>query len=74
MPKKTQPKLKKKDKIFYSLHPSLSYTEYADSKQLDRNGTNIGYKSTVESLIKTGNRDCRKQARYQKDMFAVSLC
>lgn len=73
MPKRKQPKLNKKDKIFCSLHPSLSYTKFANSKQLDRNGTNIGYKSTLESLIKTGSRDCCKQARYQEAMFAVSL-
>lgn len=71
--KKTQLKKKKKNKEFYSLHPSLSYIECADSKQLDRNGINIGYKSTLESLIKSGNRECRKQARCQNAIFEVSL-
>jgi hypothetical protein len=65
-------KTKKKDKAFYCLHPDLCYVKYADSKQLDRNATNIGYKSTLESLMKTGNRTCRKQAKCQETLFAVS--
>lgn len=70
---KTKQKLQKKHKEFYSLHPSLSYIKYADSKQLDRNSTNIGYKSTLESLKNSGNRECRKQAMDQNTLFEVSL-
>ncbi|KAI8978979.1 hypothetical protein BDB01DRAFT_837116 [Pilobolus umbonatus] len=66
---KTKQKLQKKHKEFYSLYPSLSYIEYADSKQLDRNSTKIGYRSTLESLKNSGNRECRKQAMDQNTLF-----
>jgi hypothetical protein len=64
---------RQKEKVFYLLHSDLLYTEYTDYIMLDRNATNIGYKSTLETLKKTGNRSWRKQAYTQEVAFIVSL-
>ncbi|CEP07181.1 hypothetical protein [Parasitella parasitica] len=66
---KTSNKPTKVHEEFYKSCPDLDYESYANTNNLSKNETNIGYKSTLESLISTGSRKCKKRALEQKNLF-----
>lgn len=54
---------------FAALYPNLCYFEYSKTLDIDKNTTNIGYRSMLNDLIKNGNRGCRKQAHNALNLF-----